>query len=420
MRLSIKKLRPAKIDKANYYYILVNIGLSAFSFLRSFVFMRTLDLTELGVISLIQTIFMFIGLLQCGLLNGGYRIISLGKAEEIEKTNNTIYSYITILTPIGILFCLLSSRFGWIKDLSLALLLISVLFGIFTLINNWFHNVLIGEQKLADLNRINIISYTASLMALPLAFIMGFAGAVIVIAIQPLVFVGLCLIKYPELRPTGFFFEKKYVNYILTFGFIPFLGGIFSMIYIQVERWSITGQLGVDALGAFYLVFLYVSLYQLVPTSLNSIFFPKGVKSYSNNDFNYFKQILKYYYLCLVVYGVAITIVTLLLLKPLVEIVFPNHLPGVVFVYLVLPGLVLQSLSEPIGLILNSSVILRPMLIVNCLNLLLNIAIIIMYISISIFSLQNIALLRSISGAFIFLAYVIVYMIIKKRLFKVV
>lgn len=420
MRLSIKKLRPAKIDKANYYYILVNIGLSAFSFLRSFVFMRTLDLTELGVISLIQTIFMFIGLLQCGLLNGGYRIISLGKAEEIEKTNNTIYSYITILTPIGILFCLLSSRFGWIKDLSLALLLISVLFGLFTLINNWFHNVLIGEQKLADLNRINIISYMASLMALPLAFIMGFAGAVIVIAIQPLVFVGLCLIKYPELRPTGFFFDKKYVNYILTFGFIPFLGGIFSMIYIQVERWSITGQLGVDALGAFYLVFLYVSLYQLVPTSLNSIFFPKGVKSYSNNDFNYFKQILKYYYLCLVGYGIAITIVTLLLLKPLVEIVFPNHLPGVVFVYLVLPGLVLQSLSEPIGLILNSSVILRPMLIVNCLNLLLNIAIIIMYISISIFSLQNIALLRSISGAFIFLAYVIVYMIIKKRLFKVV
>ena len=292
-RLSFFQTRLQGIDKSNYWYIIVNICLSAFSFLRSFVFMRTLDLTELGVISLIQTIFMFIGLLQCGLLNGGYRIISLGKAEEIEKTNNTIFSYIAILTPSGILFCLLSSKYGWIKDLSLVLLLISVLFGLFTLINNWFHNVLIGEQKLADLNRINIISYAASLLVLPLAFVLGFWGAVIVIAIQPLVFVGLCLFKYPELRPSGFFFDKKYIKYILSFGFIPFLGGIFSMIYIQVERWSITGQLGVDALGAFYLVFLYVSLYQLVPTSLNSIFFPKGIKSYANNDFNFFKRILK-------------------------------------------------------------------------------------------------------------------------------
>ena len=56
--------RGQKVDKANYYYILVNIGLSAFSFVRSFVFMRVLDLKELGVISLVQTIFMFIGLLQ--------------------------------------------------------------------------------------------------------------------------------------------------------------------------------------------------------------------------------------------------------------------------------------------------------------------------------------------------------------------
>lgn len=414
---SIFSSRLANVDKANYYYLIVNVGLSAFSFLRSFAFMRTLDLAELGVISLIQTVFMFIGLLQCGLLNGGYRIISLGKAEEIQKTNNTIFSYIAILAPLGVLFCLLSSKFGWIKDLSLILLLISVLFGLFTLINNWFHNVLIGEQKLSDLNRINIISYTASLIALPLAFIMGFWGAVIVIAIQPLVFVGLCLLRYQELRPSAFFFDKTYIKYILSFGFIPFLGGIFSMIYIQVERWSITGQLGVDALGAFYLVFLYVSLYQLVPTSLNSIFFPKGVKSYANNDFNYFKRILKYYYLCLIGYGVAITIITILLLKPVVALVFPNHLPGVVFVYLVLPGLIFSSLREPVGLILNSAVILKPMLYVNASELIFDIVGFVVMITGGFFTLSNVAILRTMSGAFSLIGYFVVISIIRKRLF---
>ena len=407
----------AKVDKANYYYIIVNIGLSAFSFLRSFVFMRTLDLAELGVISLIQTIFMFIGLLQCGLLNGGYRIISLGKSEEIEKTNNTIFSYISILTPIGVLFCLLSSHFGWIKDLSLILLLISVLFGLFTLINNWFHNVLIGEQKLADLNKINIISYAVSLLVLPLAFIVGFWGAVLVIAIQPLLFVGLCLLWYPELRPTGFFFDKKYIKYILSFGFIPFLGGIFSMVYIQVERWSITGQLGVESLGAFYLVFLYVSLYQLVPTSLNSIFFPKGVKSYANCDYGYFKHILKYYYLCLIGYGVLISIVTFILLKPIVAVIFPNHLPGVLFVYLVLPGLIFTSLREPLGLVLNSAVILKPMLYVNATELLFDIIGIIVMITGGFFSLTNVAILRTLSGALSLVGYVVAIFIIRKRLF---
>lgn len=414
-KIQLKQLE--NVDKANYWYIIVNICLSAFSFLRSFVFMRTLDLTELGEISLIQTIFMFIGLLQCGLLNGGYRIISLGKAEEIEKTNNTIFSYIAILTPLGIIFCLLSNRFGWIKDLSLILLLISVLFGLFTLINNWFHNVLIGEQKLADLNRINIISYTVSLIALPLAFVFGFWGAVLVIAIQPLVFVGFCLIKYPELRPTGFFFDKQYIKYILSFGFIPFLGGIFSMIYIQMERWSITGQLGVEALGAFYLVFLYVSLYQLVPTSLNAIFFPKGVKSYASQDYSYYKRILKYYYLCLVGYGIAIAFVTVLLLKPVVGLVFPNHLPGVVFVYLVLPGLIFGSLKEPLGLILNSAVILKPMLYVNASELLFDIVGFVIMITGGFFTLSNVAILRTLSGALSLTGYIVAIYIIRKRLF---
>lgn len=412
------QLQPlGNVDRANYWFIIVNICLSAFSFLRSFVFMRTLDLTELGIISLIQTIFMFIGLLQCGLLNGGYRIISLGKAEEIEKTNNTIFSYIAILTPIGIIFCLLSANFGWIKDLSLTLLLISVLFGLFTLINNWFHNVLIGEQKLADLNKINIISYTVSLIALPLAFIWGFWGAVLVIAVQPLVFVGLCFIRCPELRPSGFFFDRKYIKYILSFGFIPFLGGIFSMIYIQLERWSITGQLGVDALGAFYLVFLYVSLYQLVPTSLNSIFFPKGVKSYANNDFSYFRKLLKYYYLCLVGYGIAIALVTFLLLQPVVSIVFPNHLPGVAFVYLVLPGLIFSSLREPLGLILNSAVILKPMLYVNASELLFDIVGFAVMITGGFFTLNNVAILRTMSGALSLTGYILAICFIRKHLF---
>lgn len=110
-------------------------------------------------------------------------------------------------------------------------------------------------------------------LVLPLAFMIGFWGGMLVIMIQPLVFVSMAVLRNKELLPTGFYFNLKYVKYILSFGFIPFLGGIFSSIYLQVERWSITEVLGVEALGGFYLVFLYVSLFLLIPNSINAIFF---------------------------------------------------------------------------------------------------------------------------------------------------
>lgn len=406
------------IDRVNIYYIIVNIGLSVFSFLRSFVFMRYLDLKELGVISLVQTIFMFIGLLQMGLLNGGYRIVSLGKREELEKTNNTIFSYIVILLPIGLFFCFISNFYHWIDDLSLILLLISVVFGIFTLLNNWFQNMLIGEQKLSEVNLVNIISYTLSALLLPFTFFYGFWGAMSVIMIQPLAFVGIGMLRNTELRPTDFFFNYKYIRYILNFGFIPFLSGIFSIIYLQVERWSINGVLGVESLGIFYLVFLYVSLYQLVPASVNSIFFPKGVKSYSNKRFGDFKRILRYYYLILILYAIFITILTLLFLEPVVSVIFPRHLIGVTFVSIILPGLIMMSLTEPIGLILNSSVILKPMLITSSSNMVFNVLALGTMIFMGVFSLQNVSLLRTLSGVYMLIAYVLIYFIIKNKLYR--
>lgn len=360
---------------------------------------------------------MFIGLLQIGLLNGGYRIISLGKKEEMEKTNNTIYSYLSILLPIGLVFCLFSSYFKWIDDLSLPLLLVSVLFGIFTLLNNWYQNMLIGEQKLGEVNRANIVSFSMSALTLPLAYWIGFWGAMVVIMIQPLVYVGMAVARNKELRPTGFFFDLKYVKYILSFGFIPFLGGIFSMLYLQAERWSINGVLGVEALGSFYLVFLYVSLYQLVPTSINSIFFPKGVKSYAEKRYDDFKRLLKYYYLVLAGYGVLISIVTALLLKPCVALLFPAHLVGVPYVYTILPGLIMMSLIEPIGLILNSAVILRPMLVAGATNFIFNVVLIGVMIAVGVFTLQNVATLRTLSGLYMLAAYILIYFLIRKKLY---
>ena len=121
----------------------------------------------------------------------------------------------------------------------------------------------------------------------------------------------------------------------------------------------------------------------------------------------------------LIGHGVLITLVTLTLLKPFVALVFPNHLPGVHLVYYILPGLILQSMCEPIGLILNSAVVLKPMLAVNATNLTFNVVSIGLMITIGIFTLDHVAMLRSLSGIVMISGYVITFLCIRKRLYPV-
>lgn len=415
---NLQLVRLRNVDKANYYYILINIGLSAFSFLRSFIFMRVLDMRELGIISLIQTIFMFIGLLQCGLLNGGYRIVSLGKKLELEKTTNSIFSYVYVLFPVGLAFCFMSSYFNWTPDLNIWLLLISVIFGVFTLLNNWMHNCLIGEQKLTELNFLNLLSYGIAIVSLPIAYVCGFWGAIIVLVSQPLIFVVFALSRNNELLPTNFYLKRDYLAYILSFGFIPFLSGIFPSIYLQIERWSITSVLGVESLGCFYLVFLYVSLFNLIPSSINSIIFPKAVKAYSVFDYSGFKKLIGCYCICLFVYSLVIVFLTYFLLEPIVSLIFPKHLIGVGFVFIIVPGLVFQLFSDPITLILNSAVILRPMLYVGVATLTLSVALIFLLINMDFFSLQNVSIVRCLSGVMTLCSYILVFFLIRNNIFK--
>ena len=81
-------------------YVAINIGVSVVGFLKSMLFMRWLGMEELGIISLAQTIMSFISIFQIGLLNGGYRIFSLDRAEEQRNINNLIFSYIAVLTVV--------------------------------------------------------------------------------------------------------------------------------------------------------------------------------------------------------------------------------------------------------------------------------------------------------------------------------
>lgn len=376
-------------------YVIVNIAVSFVGFLRSFAFMRWLGLEDLGLISLAQTVMQFIGLFQIGLINGGYRMFSLNKVREQERVNNLLFSSFGIFLVVFLLAWGVIAASGNKIIMDNDLLLVAIIGGILTLTNNWLNNTLVGKQKLGEINIINVIAICASVLSLTLVYFIGFWGAIISIVIHPLCFLTITLIRNKDIRPTGFLIDKALIKEILGYGFIPFLSGIFVMLNLQVERWSIAAFLGNEALGRFYLVFLFNTLFMLIPTSVQSIFFPKAVCSYDEGNMKEFGNIIKKLSIVTVVYDVAIIFATITLLKSVVSVVFPLHEDNVIYVYLFLPGLLAWSLDSVTSLVLNSSLRLKIMFYAGLAGFLTNVSGVFLMKYLDMLTLSSMACLKS-------------------------
>ena len=376
-------------------FVVVNITVSIVGFIRSFAFMKWLGLEELGLISLVQTVIQFIGLFQFGLINGGYRMFSLNKVQEQERVNNLLFSAFFVFLLVFLLIWLIFFITGNNLLMDNDLLLIAILAGVFTLTNNWLNNTLIGKQKLGEINKINLISIGVSLLSLSLIYFIGFWGAVISITVHPLCYVFIALKRNKDLRPTRFLVEINLIKEILSYGFIPFLSGIFVMLNLQVERWCIAGFLGKEALGCFYLVFLFNTLFMLIPTSIQSIFFPRAVRSYDEGNLKDFKIVIKKLSLVTIFYDVIIVLCTVVFLKPVVSFVFPIHAMNVVYVFWFLPGLLAWSFDSVTGLILNSSLRLKVLLYAGLAGFLINVFGVLLLKITDFLTLETMACLKS-------------------------
>lgn len=416
MRYLVKKIFSDSYSTEKISFVIINILVSSLAFFKSFVFMKFLGLYDLGILTIIQTVMLSIGLLQFGFLNGGYRIFSLGINRETVLVNNQVFSFIAVLSFILIIICLclLPVNFGF----SSILIFVGVGIGILSLISNWLSNTLIAEQLFKKLNKFNLVSTIFSLLALPLALYLKVYGAVIVLFVQPVVFILFCLYQQRELRPTKFIIDKVLILNILKYGFIPFLTGIFTLLTTQIERWSILGWLGTINLGKFYLVFLFSSLYVLVPGSLNNLFFPNTMKLYQNHDFKSIRQIIFRYYSILIGYNIMASVLTVLFLNQIILWLLPVHAEGVKYVFWILPGLIIVSLSEPIGLLYNASVILKPMFWAYFSSVLLFILLVLCVNMWNELSLGWFAIVRSITGIYIFTFFILSYLKFRKKIWS--
>lgn len=380
----------------NTLFIIVNLFVHAINFLRSFVFMRVLDLADLGMISLIQTCIMFIGFMHFGFFQGGYRIIAY-KHDESDQVNNIVFSFLGCLGALLFTFALVFPITGIDFIIGNQYLLLSVIAGIFTLATTWLTNSMTVKKMIPEINQILATSGIVSIALIALVFVWGIFGGILSIMMQPVVFVTLALLRCRELRPTALCFSKKVVKSIMQLGFVPFCVGIFSILNIQIERWSIAYLLNVEDLGRFYLVFVFSSLLVLIPTSTNYLFFPKIISAYEHGQLHEFNRQSSNYTLVLAAYGVVTLLVTLTMFQPIVDVLFPIHSENAKYVYMLLPGFMCNLLYYSVSSILNAWRDFKPLLLSGSIGIVATVVIIIVTAKVGIFSLSTMAVIKNIS-----------------------
>lgn len=380
----------------NTLFIIVNLFVHAINFLRSFVFMRVLNLVDLGMISLIQTCIMFIGFMHFGFFQGGYRIIAY-KHDESGQVNNIVFSFLGCLGALLIAFALIFPITGIDLIIGNQYMLLSVVAGIFTLASTWLTNTMTVKKMIPEINQILTISGIISIAFIALVFVWGIYGGILSIMMQPVVYVSLALLRCKELRPTALCFSKKIIKSIIQLGFVPFCVGIFSILNIQIERWSIAYLLNVEDLGRFYLVFVFSSLFVLIPTSTNYLFFPKIISAYEHGQLPEFRRQIRNYTLVLIAYGVATLLVTLTLFQPIVDVLFPMHTENTKYVYMLLPGFICNLLYYSVSSILNAWRDFKSLLLSGSIGVAASVVIIFVTGKMGVFSLDTMVIIKNIS-----------------------
>ena len=346
----------------NSIYLYVTVLITFLGIAKSYSIMRLIDVREVGVISLVQSIIMIVSFTQFGLLNGGYRIISKSES-HLKRINDFIFSYnFYILLIIIILIypiCLVLN----IKD-ELTILIYTVIAGIISVLSNWMTNLLIASQKIKLLNNVILISSGLSFLSLVLINYSSLWAGILLVTLQPfiLVFFTINIGKY---KITITRLNKRTFKYLFSAGFIPYLINIIGSLFLLIEKWLITLDLGIEFLGQYFLVGMYSTFFLLVPSALNSLEFPKSLR-YFKSDTPHFQMLisLKFYFFKLLTYVIFVGVCTYFAAPLIIEFILPKYLESVYLLKIVYWGLAFLTLAQPILLIIEVKLEYKAMLMI--------------------------------------------------------
>lgn len=381
-------------------FVAINILSSVILFARSVLFLKYLPDYDLGLIMLFQAIVSILGLTQIGLFNGGLRIFSIeSESNSYQTVNNTNITFIVYIT---FLFIILSILFYLIFEGNLVIFFIAALAGGFALLKNWFSNLLIARKKLKEVNILNLVSAVSSACLAFTIFIWDITGALLSISSSYIIFVAFFIILQKEYRPTKFNLNFFSIRKMLSFGFIPFLSGIAVLLNNQIDRFFIAEWISLEALGKFYLAATFITVFDLFPVNLNSVFLPSAINSYSERKLPDTLRTTRLYFIILLAYAFFTVLALYFFGELVVNALFPGRIDQLRYLFIMLPGIIAITLSKPFGFLLYVVLHLKAILWSNIFSLISYLSILIILLTLSVFSLENIAYGKAIQGILVF------------------
>lgn len=331
-------------------FVGVNVAVSLFLLVRSYVTMQVLDYGGLGLAALLQTLVMLIGMLQLGMLTGGFRRVCDAPEAETARINNLIYSYLAVLSCVGL--AVAAAVLGLRGDaLGGLVALLGVVGGVATLARSWLTSRMMVTHQYRRVNWLNLVSGGVSAATLVFIPVNPLAACLAAIVVQPVAFVVAALLRDPKLAPTGFEASWPLALSVAKAGFVTFLTTLFLQANLQIERWYIVGELSLEALGRLYLATVFLNLFQMVPNSLDQLFLPSLARARGAGDAPAFATQMRQAILTYGGYCLATGIAVALLAGPVVDLILPQYRPDLLYVYLVLPGLLLMTATHPTSLL---------------------------------------------------------------------
>lgn len=377
-------------------FVSINIFSSAILFGRSFIFLKILPEKDLGLIMIFQAIIAILGFAQLGLFNGGLRFFSIDtNRHRYKEVNNTIVTYILMVISFLMVACFLAQFF---IDFNFKLYLIALIAGGCALLSNWFSNLLISRQKLKEINIINFFSALISAGMVYTVIWFGITGAIISIASTYVVSVLIFSLWQREYFPSKLQISKKDVKMMLSYGFIPYLGGIAYILNNQIDRFFVVEAISLEALGKFYLAFTFITVFNMFPANLNSLLIPKAINNYSSYNLKETIKSGKTYFLILLLYSFLTVIALILFGETVVNLVFPEKVDQLKYLFIMLPGIIAITLSMPLSFILFVTLNLKAILWSQIISLVTYLSILTLLIFSNGFSIENVAYAKSFQG----------------------
>jgi O-antigen/teichoic acid export membrane protein len=341
---------------ARAQYVVINLGVNLLFLLRSYVFMLVLDYRDLGLVALLQSVVLLLGILQFGVLNGGYRLLLSADEAERRAIVDFVYSFIVVLAVGGLVAaCLALPYVDRPQDGVMAIL--GVVGGGATLVRTWQTNQMIAAGKLGLLNAVNLGSSLFSLALLGFIPQWPLLACMAAVVAQPLLFAIAGWLTKGADRPHGFNLNGGLACRILATGFVIFLAGMLLQVNVQLERWYVTAELGIAALGHLFVAIMFVTLLQLVPTALDAIFLPSAVRARQALNDEALARTVRNYLLLLLGYAAISAVAVAFLARPVLTILAPRYVPDLVYLYLITPGALMLAASSAFAL--TFSVLIR-------------------------------------------------------------